>query len=432
MSREDSMSLQYPETRAQVSATTSTGPRFTILVGGLVMLGQFAIGTYLPAFGSLSTSLSASPAQVQQSLTAYMLPFGLMMLWHGAISDAIGRRRSVLAGLALFALGSLVCAAASQIETLYAGRIMQGLSAGVGAVVGRAMVRDVASGATAQRQLALVGMLFALAPALAPVCGGWLLAWAGWRSIFFFLALLSAGLLGACWLWLPETLPPPERHVLHPIRLAQAYGNVLSHRSFVLLALANASVNMAIYVYVLGAPSFVTQHLGLNAQSFAWLFVPIVAGLLLGSLALFRLAGRVSPWKTIAGGHIFMFAAALVNLSLGVFHAPALPWIVTALPCFAFGMMLTQPSLQLLALDCAPARRGLAASCYLTFQQVGNGLLSALVMPLLAVSLTRMALGMLSIQCLGALLAYLALRSMDRSQSMNGAGGSGGGRGGRG
>ncbi|SPK72450.1 Drug resistance transporter Bcr/CflA subfamily [Cupriavidus taiwanensis] len=414
------MNLISPEMPAQVPATTRTGPRFTILVGGLVMLGQFAIGTYLPAFDTLGAALSASPAEVQQSLTAYMLPFGLMMLWHGAISDAIGRRRSVLAGLALFALGSLVCAAASQIETLYAGRFLQGLSAGVGAVVGRAMVRDVASGATAQRQLALVGMLFALAPALAPVCGGLLLAWAGWRSIFLFLALLSAGLLWTCWLWLPETLPPPARHALRPVRLARAYRDVLSNPGFVLLALANAGVNMAIYVYVLGAPSFVTQHLGLNPQSFAWLFVPIVTGLLLGSLTLFGVAGRVSPGKTIAGGHVLMFAAAVVNLSLAMSHAPALPWIVMALPCFAFGMMLTQPSLQLLALDCAPERRGLAASCYLTFQQVGNALLSALVMPLLSVSITRMALGMLAIQCIGALLACLALRSMDQSQPLGG------------
>lgn len=199
---------------------------------------------------------------------------------------------------------------------------------------------------------------------------------------------------------------------MHPIRLARAYGSVLINRNFVLLALANAGVNMAIYVYVLGAPDFVTHQLGLNAQSFAWLFVPIVGGLLLGSFALLCTADAVSPWRVISGGHIFMFSAALANVAITAFHLPALPWSVLALPCFAFGMMMTQPSLQLLALDSAPERRGLAASCYMTFQQIGIAFFSALVMPFLLASSTRMALGMLSLQCIAALLALFSYRSV--------------------
>ena len=116
---------------------------FTLLVAGLSMLGQFAIATYLPAFADMARSLRASDVQIQQTITAYMLPFGLMILWHGALSDALGRRRMILVGLALFSSGSLLCAAAQDLQMLYGGRIIQGCSAGIGVIVGRAMVQTV-------------------------------------------------------------------------------------------------------------------------------------------------------------------------------------------------------------------------------------------------------------------------------------------------
>src|SRR4051812_28659263 len=159
---------------------------FIALVAGLSMLGQFALVAYLPTFAAIAQELHASPEQVQQSLTAYFLPFGLMMLWHGAISDAVGRRRIIFTGLIFFTLGSLMCAAASSIEMFYAGRIVQGLSGGVGVIVGRTMVRDLFDGAQAQKRMALVAMILVLAPAVAPVCGGWLLLWTGWRGILVF------------------------------------------------------------------------------------------------------------------------------------------------------------------------------------------------------------------------------------------------------
>jgi DHA1 family bicyclomycin/chloramphenicol resistance-like MFS transporter len=208
-----------------------------VLVAGLSMLGQFAIATYLPAFSVMAQALHASPTQVQQSLSAYLLPFALMIPWHGAISDAIGRRRMILAGNVLFTIGSLMCAAAPTLSLLYAGRALQGVSAGVGVVIGRAMVRDVFDGTHAQKIMALVAMIFALAPALAPICGGWLLLWTGWRSIFIFLAILSACLVVVSWFLVPETLPPACRHRLDPVPLARAYATLLTKPRFVALAL---------------------------------------------------------------------------------------------------------------------------------------------------------------------------------------------------
>jgi DHA1 family bicyclomycin/chloramphenicol resistance-like MFS transporter len=379
------------------------------VVAGLSMLGQFAIASYLPAFPVIADDMHVTGAQVQQSLTAYLLPFVLMMPWHGAISDALGRRRMILLGCALFTLGSLVCAGASGIWGLHVGRALQGGSAGIGVIVGRAMVRDVFHGIKAQKVMALVAMIFALGPALAPVCGGWLLLWIGWRSIFIFLALVSASLLAACWLWVPETLPPARRHPLHPVSLALAYGSMLAHGRFIALALANAGVNVAIYVYVFTAPRFVTEYLGLGAQSFGWVFIPIVAGILFGALVSHRIAGRVRPEHSVWIGHAIMLLAGTFNIAVCALHAPAMPWALVALPVFAAGMTITQPSLQLLALDCFPTRRGLASSGYVTTQQFGNLLLSALLVPLLD-STVKIAICMAGLQLFGLVMFLTSQR----------------------
>ena len=381
-----------------------------VLVAGLSMLGQFAIATYLPAFSVMAQALHASPTQVQQSLSAYLLPFALMIPWHGAISDAIGRRRMILAGNVLFTIGSLMCAAAPSMSLFYAGRAMQGMSAGVGVVIGRAMVRDVFHGTDAQKIMALVAMIFALAPALAPVCGGWLLLWTGWRSIFIFLAILSASLVVVTWFFVPETLPPSGRHPLHPVPLARAYAALFTKPRFLALALANAAVNLGIYLYVLAAPTFVVKHLGLGEQSFGYLFVPIVLGLIAGAAVAHRIAGRGSPARSVILGHLVMIVAGVINISVNAMHASPLPWDLVALPIFGLGMMLTQPSLQVMALDCFPERRGLASSCYVTVQQFGNFLSSALLVPLLLGSTLRMALGMAILQCLGLLVFFIAMR----------------------
>jgi len=151
------MTTVIPTTESEERGfSTST---IVVLVAGLSMLGQFAIATYLPAFSVMAQALHASPTQVQQSLSAYLLPFALMIPWHGAISDAIGRRRMILAGNVLFTIGSLMCAAAPTLSLLYAGRALQGVSAGVGVVIGRAMVRDVFHGTEAQKIMALVAMI---------------------------------------------------------------------------------------------------------------------------------------------------------------------------------------------------------------------------------------------------------------------------------
>ncbi|HVP89429.1 MAG TPA: MFS transporter, partial [Casimicrobiaceae bacterium] len=183
----------------------TTPATIAVLLGGLAGLAPFALDTYLPGFPEIAISLAATRATVQQSLTSYLAPYAAMMLVHGPLSDRYGRRRTIMVALLVFCAGSLGCATAQSIEAFFAFRMLQGLSVGATTVVGRALVRDLFEGAAAQRQFALVNLAFTLAPAVAPILGGYLLTIAGWRSIFWFLLLYPLILLMVCWRWLPET-----------------------------------------------------------------------------------------------------------------------------------------------------------------------------------------------------------------------------------
>jgi len=272
------------------------------------------------------------------------------------------------------------------------------------------MVRDLLDGPAAQRLMAKVALLFAIAPAIAPVIGGWILRFFDWHGVFVFLALLAGLLLLACALWLPETLPPARRQPLVAAPLARAYGRMFSHPRFLFLSLATALNFNAFFVYVLAAPVFLMQLLHLSAQSFAVLFVPQVTGMMAGSILSGRLAGRLSPGRTIALAYLLMTTAALLNLLLNLWLPPGLPWSIAPLPLFACGMALAMPSLQLLALDLFPARRGLASSGLGVIQTSVGALSSALLIPLLWSSTLRLAAGMATFLLLGATAFWLARR----------------------
>ena len=381
------------------------------LLASLSALGPFSIDTYLPAFPDIASTLGASQLDVQQTLSVYLLSFAVMTLWHGAISDRFGRRRVILWALALFGLASLGCVFASCIEHLWFWRAMQGISAGAGIVISRAIVRDLYDGAAAQRLMSQITMMFALAPAIAPLIGGWLQVLFGWRAIFAFLVLATLALLVACWYLLPETLPVEKRQSLRPAYLGRTYWQVLTSPPFLLACLA-LSMNFAgFFIYVLSAPVFLMQHLGLPETAFLWLFGPAMAGLMAGSWTSGRLAGKLSLNRSIALGYGIMSSAALGNLLLNLGATPALPWAVAPLFVYTFGMSLAMPCLTIFALDPFPAQRGLAASCQTFLQSGFNGLAAAVIAPLLWGSTRSLALGMGGLMLAGGLAALARYRS---------------------
>lgn len=372
-------------------------------LAALSAVGPFCIDAYLPSMPEIAAAFGVSLLAVQQTLTAYMAPFALMTLWHGAVSDAYGRRRVILVLLAAFSVASLGCALAPTYSLLLFFRVLQGLTAGAGMVIGRAVVRDVIEGPEAQRMMALVATIFAVAPAVAPVIGGWLHHWFGWRSVFVFMTVFSTSVAWWCWESLPETLSLEKRQPFRPSYLIRAYTDVWTNVPFLCVSLSLALAFGGFFVYVLSAPVFLMRHLHVSETGFLWLFGPTTAGMVVGATLSGRLAGRVGSLRTAVFGFGVMAVAAGCNLALNFFVPPGLPWSVLPLALYNLGLSLAIPSLTILGLDLFPEKRGMAASCQ-SFIQSGNNAVVSMLAALVwgsTLSLAWAQAGFLAVSLLG-------------------------------
>lgn len=369
----------------------------------LAALAPFAIDTYLPAFHIIGVELEASNLQIQQSLTFYLLPYALMTLFHGAISDAIGRITTIKWGLSIFLLASIGCAFAENVETLWFFRALQGLSGGAGNVVARAMVRDLFEGVQAQKVMATVQMLFGIAPAVAPIIGGLLLG-IHWQIIFIFLAIYAGIAIIAAVRFLPETMPLEKRVPLSFKQVATGYKQLFKDSEYRYLVVAIGANFAGFFLYVLASPVFLIQHLGLNEHQFAWMFIPTVVGMMLGSYLVKFVAGRMCPQKTVKLAYAWMVGIVVINVLVCLYLPINILNNIFPIALFNIGMALAMPILSLAALDRHPKIRGTAASGQAFMQMFISTVSAGLVIPLLWASPTGLALGMLAYMVFGWLM----------------------------
>lgn len=379
--------------------------RLALLLAGLSMFGPFAIDAIFPAFPELQAQFGVSHAAVQQSISVYLIAYALMSVFHGPVSDALGRRPVILAGVALFVLACVGAALSQSLFWLLVFRALQGISAGAGLIVGRALIRDCLEGDAAQKLMAQATMIFSIAPAIAPIVGGWILGWTDWHGIFWAMAIFALFVFVACFIWLPETHPLAARTSLRIGPLARGSWAVLRNRRFLLLALVACFNFGALFLYIVSAPVVVLDHLRLNQQQFGWLFVPIVVGLMIGSFLSSRLAGRMSQSATAKLGFGLSALAVVSNLiyNLVVDQAEA-PWAVLPLGLNACGIGLVFPLLTIAMLDMYPRQRGTAASMQAFTGLTFNAILAGIVAPLL--SPYRMGL---SVAAIGMCMLSIAL-----------------------
>ena len=378
------------------------GPRWALalLLACMGMLGPFAIDTYLPAFAGIAASIGATPVQMQQTLSSYLLGFALMNLFHGALSDSLGRRPVVLVGVAVFTLASAGCALSNSITSLVFWRALQGMSAGVGFVVARAIIRDMYAPSEAQRVMSQVTIYFGVAPAVAPMIGGLLFEYADWHSIFWLLTGLGAALWLGTWRLLPETLPVAARQSFAAGHLLRGYAQLLRDRRFCALVLASGVPFNGFFLYVLSAPVFLGDILHLAPTQFFWFFLVTVGGIMAGAALSGRLAGRIAPKRQIRHGVVSMVVVALANVGLNLLLVPHAAWAMLPMGLFAFGWALMVPVVTLLALDQVPERRGMASSVQACIGALANAAVAGLVAPLVmhsALALACMSLAMLGV-----------------------------------
>lgn len=359
----------------------SRGWGLAMLLAALGSLGPFSIDTYLPAFTGIAASLQASPVQMQQTLSAYLLGFALMNLFHGALSDALGRRPVVAAGLVVYGLASVVCAWAPDIVVLIGGRAVQGMAAGAGVVIARAVIRDLYPPDDAQRMMSRVTLFFGIAPAVAPLAGGWLFVHWGWRSIFAVLAVLALAILVSMVVWMPESLPRHQRRPFRVSDLRKGYLDLARRSRFWGLALASGVPFNGMFVYVLSAPAYLGEVLQVPPTQFFWLFIGVIGGIMSGAWASGRWAGRVSGARQVGVGFSVMAMASAVNLGLGMAAAPRFATLVLPLMVYSFGWALVVPIVTLMVLDLVPQRRGMASSLQATVASVVNAIVAGAVSP---------------------------------------------------
>lgn len=379
-----------------------------VLLAVLGMLGPFSIDTYLPAFSGIASALGATPVQMQQTLSAYLFGFAFMNLFHGALADSFGRRPVVLTGLAMFTIASAGCALSQSIEQLVFFRAMQGLSTGAGIVVSRAVIRDMFPPAQAQKVMSQVTIYFGVAPAVAPIVGGWLFVHLGWHSVFWFLTLVGVVLWVANLRLLPETLQVELRQPFNIPHLMRGYWELGSSMRFLLLALASGVPFNGMFLYVLSAPAFLGEHLGLAPTQFFWFFGLTISGIMGGAWLSGRLAGRIAPKRQIRHGFMIMFVVAVINLAANAVLPAHASWALVPIAVFAFGWALMVPVVTLLVLDLYPLRRGMASSLQAFVGSTANGIVAGVVAPLVMHSTVWLAAASLLMMGVG-LLAWIYL-----------------------
>ena len=393
--------------------------KLAVLLAALSMVSPFSIDTFFPSFHAIATDFSLSTWAVQQSLTVYMLPLSIMSLVQGPLSDAIGRRPVILTGICVYTLASVGCTFAPNFATLLVFRALQGVSAGVGMIVGRAVIRDLFEGPQAQKLLSLVTMLFAFAPAVAPIIGGYIHVMWGWHAVFGFMTVFGAALGIATYFTLPETHPKSKRPHLHAGSLARTAWSVVQHREFLLLAMAMGANFAALMSFIGAAPAVVIDHWHLTETQFANLFIPVISGLIISAFLSGRMAGRFTyAQQSHLGFLLALSGSGLMVVLHAVFASPPIRVQQFFILIIAFGVQLAGPTLSLRMLDLFPHARGSAASVQSCVSIAMGAVVFGLIAPALSGSMLTLAAGSFVAALIALGLWHLSQRYL-RTETVN-------------
>ncbi|MEU1730344.1 multidrug effflux MFS transporter [Streptosporangium sp. NPDC020145] len=334
--------------------------RLLFTLGALSTFGPLSIDLYLPALPVLARQLGASDGAAQWSISACMIGLAVGQLFIGPLSDRIGRRRPLFAGVVTYTAASLLCAAAPSIETLIVLRLVQGLAGSAGMVVVEAMVRDLYEGRQMARIMSLLMLIGGFAPIVAPVIGGQLLYVVDWRGLFVFLAAISAVLLLVAFT-LPETLRPEHRHSGGMARVREGFSAVAGDRLFVGCTLGSSIGSIALFIYISFSAFVIEDGYGVSPQVFSLIFGINSVGLILGGWFNALLLRRFTPERLLVPEALVAVVTGVGTAVAAALHAPL--WVfLTSLFFTIMSGGLASPNATALALVRHPANAGTAAA----------------------------------------------------------------------
>ena len=296
----------------------STG-RLAAILGLLAAFGPLSIDMYLSSLPEIGRSLGGGMEGAQLTLAAYFLGMAMGQLVHGPLSDRLGRRRPLFAGLILYIIASALCALATSIDALIALRLLQALAGCAGMVISRAVVRDVAHQTDPVRLMGRLMLVMGVAPILAPLMGGYIAAWFGWRAIFWFLTLIGLATLLLCLFALPETLPEERRRRVSLLEVLRSYAMLLTNARFMGAALASGFAIAGMFAYIAGSPFVFIALNGVPAEQYGWYFGAGAVGFILVSQISAKLAARI--------GRDTLFTATIASIAACGLALLLLTWI---------------------------------------------------------------------------------------------------------
>ena len=357
--------------------------RMALVLGLLSAVGPFAIDMYLPALPQVARDLRTTEAGAALTLTSYFIVFGVAQMIYGPLADAIGRKRPLVIGVAIFLAATIGASPAPTIGWLIAARAVQGLGAATLMAVPRAVIRDMATGPEAARMMAAIMIVISISPMLAPLTGSIVLTWGGWREIFAVLAVAALLSLGLILFVLPETLTIERRQPIRFAVMARGARRLLTDRRFMGLTMIGGFGMASFFVFLASASFVYTQQYGLSPTGFSLAFAINAVGFFSASQLAARLAQRFGMERVIAIA-ITGFAGATLLLTLIVWSGlDALPVVIAGLFIGNACLGLVMPTAMVMSLDPHPDIAGLASSLGGTFQMLTGGLMIAVTGPFL-------------------------------------------------
>ncbi|MET0418644.1 MAG: multidrug effflux MFS transporter [Actinoplanes sp.] len=387
--------------------------RLVLVLGFLTALGPLTIDMYLPALPAITTDLQATAAAVQLTLTGTLLGLAFGQLLVGPISDAIGRRTPLLAGVGVHVLASVFCVIAPNLAVLGTLRVLQGLGAAAASVVAMAIVRDLFSGLAAAKLFSRLMLVVGVAPILAPTIGGLVLRWTQWRGVFVVLTVIAIALMTATALFLPETLSTERRRNGGVAGTARDYGRLFTDRVYVGLILVTGLSMGALIAYVSGSTFVFQDQYGMSEQQFAYIFAGGAIGLIGATQLNVRLLRRWAPAQILTAALIGGLASGVVLLVFAQTGFGGLVGVLIPLWLVLAAVGLIMPNGPAIALNRHGEAAGTAAAL-LGAVQFGVGALAA---PLVGV-LGNDALGMALVVAGSMLAAMVTLWAVVRPQQL--------------